>query len=104
MLGIVGLGGDQGGVHVGHVGTAVAVTAVWSQLAHQFAVNCGPPTHCHRHPHGRTRGNVLEGSAVAPVVLVAEVSAAGVVAGAGAAVLGGGLVTLAAHGLRIAVS
>lgn len=104
MLGIVGLGGDQGGVHIGHVGAAVAVTAVWSQLAHQFAVNCGPSTHCHRHTHRRTRGNVLEGSAVAPVVLVTEVGTAGVVARAGAAVLGGGLVTLTAHGLRVAVS
>ena len=47
---------------------------------------------------------MLEAPAVASVVLVAEVGAAGVVAGAGAAVLGGGLVTLAAHGLRVAVS
>ena len=82
----------------------MAVTAVRAELTHQLAVDCRSPRHGHGHAHGGSRGNVLEGPAVAPVVLVAEVGAAGVIAGAGAAVLGGGLVALPAHGLRVAVS
>ena len=46
---------------------------------------------------------MLEWPAVAAVVLVAQVGAAGVVAGPGAAVLGCGLVTLATHRLGVAV-
>ena len=81
----------------------MAVTAVGSQLAHQLTVDCSPPSHGDRHPHGRSGWDVLEWPAVAAVVLVAQVGAAGVVAGPGAAVLGGGLVTLATHGLGVAV-
>ena len=97
MLGVGGLGGDEGSVHVGHVGAAVSVAAVRPQLAHQLAVDRGAARHGHGHSHGWPGGNVLERSAVAPVVLVTEVGAARVVAGSRTAVLRGGLVALAAH-------
>ena len=81
----------------------MSVAAVGSQLTHQLAVHRSPPRHRHRHPHGGAGGDVLEGPAVPAVVLVAQVGAARVVAGPGAAVLRGGLVTLATHGLGVAV-
>ena len=103
MLGVARLGGDEGCVHVGHVGAAVPVAAVRPQLTHQLAVHRRPARHGHGHPHGGAGGDVLERPAVAPVVLVAQVGAARVVAGPRTAVLRGRLLALAAHRLGVAV-
>ena len=94
---------DQGSVEVAHVGAAVTMTGVRSQLTHQLAVHCSATDHTHL-TQGWTTGDVLEWSGVASVVLelLAEVGAPRVVAGAGG-VDTGALVTLTTHGLRIAV-
>ena len=47
---------DQRSVHVAHVGTAVTMGAIWTQLTNKFAVDrprsCS--CHCHCHAHGGT--------------------------------------------------
>ena len=99
---------DEGRVHVAQgAAPGVGVAAVWPQLANQLAVDCPAPHGGHGHPHARHagRGQVLEGAAVPPrvVVLVAQVGRPRVVAGPGGAVLARALVALAAHGLRVGV-
>ena len=108
---------DQGSVHVaqaahGAVARVCLVTTVGPQLAHQLAVHpLGAAHRGHGHPLGQAHrgrgGQVLEGPAVAPRVVVLVLTQArgpGVVAGAGGAVLTRALVALATHGLRVRVS